>query len=316
MGHQVHLVWVTESRYQILTREIAERARVLIRQICEAREVTIVRGAIAVDHIHMLVAAPPQIAPSKLVQYLKGRSSRMLQMEFPQLRKRYWGQHLWARGYFCATVGAVDKRRCGNTSRSSAGPRTRKHSRSPRRRSLEPAPEPGAFRRLEPQGAFQAQQGYRLQPVVVDSGRTKTKTWEPRRVRVSKWSPIKQKTNGSLRAQLDSRTARDLQSCRPTADRKGGLPRFECNEIVRESVKTGMVLPRPRNGGASFLVFLPARHNRGRVLGGGRGKAPEGAHRGRSATKSLVAAEHSAILAPDRRNRIAERRGMAVNPPL
>ena len=103
-----HLVWVTKYRYKILTREIAERARVLIRQICEAREVTIVRGAIAVDHIHMLVAAPPQIAPSKLVQYLKGRSSRMLQMEFPQLRKRYWGRHC-GRGDCCATVGAVDK---------------------------------------------------------------------------------------------------------------------------------------------------------------------------------------------------------------
>jgi hypothetical protein len=45
----------------------------------------------------------------KLVQYIKGRSSRRLQEEFPTLRKRYWGQHLWARGYFCATVGAVDE---------------------------------------------------------------------------------------------------------------------------------------------------------------------------------------------------------------
>ena len=45
----------------------------------------------------------------KLVQYIKGRSSRRLQEEFPELRKRYWGQHLWARGYFCATVGAVDE---------------------------------------------------------------------------------------------------------------------------------------------------------------------------------------------------------------
>jgi putative transposase len=43
------------------------------------------------------------------MQYLKGRSSRMLQDEFPQLKKRYWGQHLWARGYFCTTVGAVDE---------------------------------------------------------------------------------------------------------------------------------------------------------------------------------------------------------------
>jgi len=37
----------------------------------------------------------------------RGRSSRLLQEEFPHLKKRYWGQHLWARGYFCATVGTV-----------------------------------------------------------------------------------------------------------------------------------------------------------------------------------------------------------------
>jgi hypothetical protein len=58
----------------------------------------------------MLVVAPPQLAPAKLVQFLKGRSSRMLQRDFQHLRKRYWGQHLWARGYFCATVGAVDEK--------------------------------------------------------------------------------------------------------------------------------------------------------------------------------------------------------------
>ena len=57
----------------------------------------------------MLVAAPPQLSPSKLVQFLKGRSSRLLQREFPALRKRYWGQHLWARGSYGASVGAVDE---------------------------------------------------------------------------------------------------------------------------------------------------------------------------------------------------------------
>ncbi|GEB78315.1 hypothetical protein SIN01_26600 [Sporolactobacillus inulinus] len=41
------------------------------------------------------------------MQYLKGRSSRLLQDEFPELKKRYWGQHLWSRGYFCATVSTV-----------------------------------------------------------------------------------------------------------------------------------------------------------------------------------------------------------------
>lgn len=105
-----HVVWTTKYRYKILRGEVAERARDLIRQICAAREVTIIRGAVSPDHVHMLLAAAPQLAPSKLVQFLKGRSSRMLQEEFPHLRKRYWGQHLWARGYFCASVGAVDER--------------------------------------------------------------------------------------------------------------------------------------------------------------------------------------------------------------
>ena len=74
-----------------------------------SREVSIVRGSVAPDHVHVLVSAPPKLAASKLVQYLKGRSSRKLQEEFVHLKKRYWGQHLRTRGYFCATVGAVDE---------------------------------------------------------------------------------------------------------------------------------------------------------------------------------------------------------------
>jgi putative transposase len=104
-----HVIWVTKYRYKVMRGRVAERARELIRQICEAREIVIVRGAISPDHIHMLLSVPPHLAPAKVVQYIKGRSSRLLQQEFPELGKRYWGQHLWARGYFCATVGAVDE---------------------------------------------------------------------------------------------------------------------------------------------------------------------------------------------------------------
>jgi putative transposase len=104
-----HVIWVTRYRYKVMRGRIAERAREMIRQICEAREVVIVRGSVSPDHIHMLLSVPPQLAPAKVVRYIKGKSSRMLQMEFPELGKRYWGQHLWARGYFCATVGAVDE---------------------------------------------------------------------------------------------------------------------------------------------------------------------------------------------------------------
>ena len=104
-----HIIWVTKYRYKVLGGEIAVRTRDLLRQICQGREVTIMQGSVSPDHVHMLVSVPPQLASAKLVQYLKGSSSHMLQAEFPQLKKRYWGQHLWARGYFCASVGAVDE---------------------------------------------------------------------------------------------------------------------------------------------------------------------------------------------------------------
>lgn len=104
---QYHIVWTTKYRYKVLKGKIAERLRELIRQGCSARNITIIRGSVSNDHVHMLISCPPTLAPSKIMQYLKGRSSKMLQEEFQELKKRYWGQHLWATGYFCRTVGTV-----------------------------------------------------------------------------------------------------------------------------------------------------------------------------------------------------------------
>ena len=102
-----HLIWITKYRYRVLRGRVAERARDLIRQICQSRDIVIVRGAVSPDHIHLLVSAPPNLSPAKLVQYIKGRSSRRLQDEFEEVRKRYWGQHLWARVYWVASSGNV-----------------------------------------------------------------------------------------------------------------------------------------------------------------------------------------------------------------
>ena len=102
-----HIIWVTKYRYKILSGNISRRLRELIRQGCEARNITIISGNIGKDHIHILLSCAPSLAPSKIVQYLKRRSSRLLQEKFPELKKRYWGQHLWGRGYYCATVGSV-----------------------------------------------------------------------------------------------------------------------------------------------------------------------------------------------------------------
>ena len=104
-----HIVWITKYRYKILNGKIAYRLRELLRQGCEAKKIIIVKGSVSSDHVHMLVSCPPNISVSEMMQYLKGRSSKKLQEEFPELKKRYWGQHLWATGYFCRTVGTVSE---------------------------------------------------------------------------------------------------------------------------------------------------------------------------------------------------------------
>jgi putative transposase len=80
----------------------------LIKEICSANEVEIIRGSMSPDHIHLLISISPGLSVSRVVQHIKGKSSRKLQQEFEQLRKKYWGQHLWARGYFVVTVGNVN----------------------------------------------------------------------------------------------------------------------------------------------------------------------------------------------------------------
>ena len=102
-----HIVWKTKYSYSVLKGELALRVRDMIREICAEKEIEIVQGNVRPNHIHVLVSAPTHLSPAKIAQYLKGKSSYRLQREFPQLRKRYWGRHLWARGYFGASVGAV-----------------------------------------------------------------------------------------------------------------------------------------------------------------------------------------------------------------
>ena len=104
---KVHFVWCTKYRYKIIEGQIALRCRELIRQGCEANGIKIISGAVGKDHVHLLVDLPTSMSAAKAVHLIKGRTSHMLQDEFPQLKKRYWGQHLWARGYYYGSVGEV-----------------------------------------------------------------------------------------------------------------------------------------------------------------------------------------------------------------
>ena len=102
-----HVVWITKYRKPVLRGEVAVRLRELIRQTCASVEVYILSGHVAADHIHLLLSVPPELAVSELLQRLKGRSSRKLLEEFSELKRQFWGKHIWARGYFVASSGNV-----------------------------------------------------------------------------------------------------------------------------------------------------------------------------------------------------------------
>ena len=105
--HKYHLCWITKYRFKVLTHEIGIRTRDLIKQVCKENDTEIIRGNVRPEHIHLMVSIPPQLSVSKLMQYIKGKTARKLLQEYESLRKRYYGGHLWARGYYSATSGNI-----------------------------------------------------------------------------------------------------------------------------------------------------------------------------------------------------------------
>jgi len=102
-----HIVWITKYRKPVLFGEVSKRVRDLIREICKSTDVEIVKGHISRDHVHLFVSVPPHISVSKLVQSLKGKTSRKLMSEYKRLSREFWGCHIWARGYFVVSSGKV-----------------------------------------------------------------------------------------------------------------------------------------------------------------------------------------------------------------
>ena len=102
-----HVVWVTKYRYPVLRGDIQKRCRELLIQICDSEDVRILKGVVSKDHVHMHVEYSPKLSLSNLVKRLKGRCSRRLQEEFPELKKKYWGRHFWAIGFGVWSTGNI-----------------------------------------------------------------------------------------------------------------------------------------------------------------------------------------------------------------
>ena len=101
-----HIVMCPKYRHRIFKDEIAEYAKQQLYSLCRQKDlVEILELNILADHIHLVVSIPPKYSVSAIMGYLKGKLSIRLFQKYERLGKRYWGQHLWSRGYCVSTVG-------------------------------------------------------------------------------------------------------------------------------------------------------------------------------------------------------------------
>ena len=100
-------MFIPKYRKPVLRGEVGLELRDLIREICRSADIEILQGHIRPDHVHLLLDVPPHLAPSRVMQAIKGKTSHHLLMDRRKLREAFWGRHLWARGYFVASSGNV-----------------------------------------------------------------------------------------------------------------------------------------------------------------------------------------------------------------
>ena len=81
----------------------------IIKKLCEMKGIQLIEGKVCVDHIHMYVVIPPKMSVSEVMSYLKGKSALMFYDRHPEMRTKWGERHLWARGYYVATVGNVNE---------------------------------------------------------------------------------------------------------------------------------------------------------------------------------------------------------------
>lgn len=101
---EYHIVWCVKYRKKILTASLEKRLRVILDEYAAEHGFTIEEFNTDLDHVHLLIAASPQVYIPDIMKGMKGVSARLMFKSFPYLQKKLWGGHLWNPSYFIATV--------------------------------------------------------------------------------------------------------------------------------------------------------------------------------------------------------------------
>ncbi|HBQ13224.1 MAG TPA: IS200/IS605 family transposase [Myxococcales bacterium] len=111
-GHTVyelhcHFVFTTKHSEPVLRGDVGVRLRELVREVCRARDIRVLKGRVKPEHVHLFASLPPHLAPAEAMRAIKRKSARKLLREFPRLKKQLRGEDPWSRGYFVSTRGDV-----------------------------------------------------------------------------------------------------------------------------------------------------------------------------------------------------------------
>lgn len=102
------MVFVTKFRHPVFTGPHLDRMEQIMREVCADFETDLREFNGEPDHVHLLVNFPPKVALSRLVNSLKGVSSRRMRQEFPELAAHYYrANKLWSGSYFAGSVGGA-----------------------------------------------------------------------------------------------------------------------------------------------------------------------------------------------------------------
>ena len=105
-----HLVFAPKYRRQVIYGKIKKDIGIMLRKLCEYKQVEIIEAEACSDHIHMLVSIPPKYSVSQIMGYLKGKSSLMIFEKYANMKYKYGNRHFWCRGYYVDTVGKNAKK--------------------------------------------------------------------------------------------------------------------------------------------------------------------------------------------------------------
>lgn len=103
----IHLVFVTKYRNKVFNKTAINILNIIFSDVCNDLEAKLVEMDGENDHVHLLIEYPPKLAVSKLVNSLKGVSSRLLRKHLPMVSKHYWKGVLWSPSYFASSCGGA-----------------------------------------------------------------------------------------------------------------------------------------------------------------------------------------------------------------